>query len=136
MVAPATCLTKYGRVCTAPVRTNNAVLMVRENPHASLRAGSPRTLRILRWEIYLNTEWRPSSNLYPLPLYRFLSLVVGLAQHLAVLNARRAALAPCRDVVGVHFIQPPDLTPVGFMSGAHRGQFDTPFALALAVCPS
>ena len=50
-----------------------------------------------------------------------------LAQHLAVLDVRAAALAPRRDVVGIHFLQFPNLGVVGIVTDGAEG------AVALAL---
>lgn len=42
--------------------------------------------------------------------------IVGNAQHLAVLGGASAALAPCGNVVGVHFGEPPYLALIGIMA--------------------
>ena len=42
--------------------------------------------------------------------------VVRTAEHLAVLDVRRAALRPRRDVVGVHFVELPDVLRVCVVS--------------------
>ena len=44
-----------------------------------------------------------------------------LAQHLAVINIRAAALAPCCHMVGIHFIQFPYTLTVGIMTDGAVG---------------
>lgn len=51
--------------------------------------------------------------------------VVGLAEHLAIADACRAAAAPCRHVVGVHLRKLPDAGMVGTVGhGAVRAVGD------------
>ncbi len=61
-----------------------------------------------------------SDHLYKAPGVPILSItfgpIVGDTEHLAVLGRASAALAPCRNVVRVHFRELPNLTLIGSMT--------------------
>jgi hypothetical protein len=57
----------------------------------------------------LDFDFSAQSYLYPAVLSIPFRTVMRLAKHLAVLLICRAALAPCRNVIGVHLVQFPYL---------------------------
>src|SRR5687768_5959172 len=65
------------------------------------------------------------------------SPIVGNAEHLAVLGRAVAAFAPCRNMVGVHFVEVVDSLFIGVVAdgakGAVRFAFGLGFLRLLAV---
>ena len=67
----------------------------------------------------------------PWPLLISLCPVMCLAKHLAVCNVRAAALAPCRNMVGIHFVELPDTLTISIMADGAIGAVAHSFGFCL-----